>query len=134
MRVWDRKGGDDEKGAWVEMASLNAKEACKHDPKRYSLDDPNAKKPEPVEQIDNRQAVPLEIPQDWASLPWPERKRLATKLGAEKNVTSDAAAIIISAEINRRSKFKPPIEPEVESQPTDPVEPGAENEAPVSQP
>jgi hypothetical protein len=38
-KVWDKKA-DDGKGGFVEMYSMNAKEAEKNDPGRYSLDGP----------------------------------------------------------------------------------------------
>lgn len=39
-KVWDKKGGEDKKGAFVNMYSLAAKEAVKTDPNRYSFDKP----------------------------------------------------------------------------------------------
>lgn len=105
-KVWDNKP-DDGEPRFVEMFSLNAIAAVKHDPRRYSFGKPGDE-PRSVEQ--RRAAVEpndVEIPDNFSGLPWPERKKLALSLGADRNCTSDIANAIISAEQKRRSNFKP---------------------------
>lgn len=115
MKVWDRKAGDG--GDWVEMLSLNAKEACARDPGRYSLDQPNDK-PKEVEHFDAAiPEVPFEIPSGWESLSWQDRRKLALTLGAEKNVDAKTAGIIIAAEVKRRAASAPAAEPAPEPVP-----------------
>lgn len=102
MRVWDREaeGG----GGWVEMLALNAKEACARDPKRYSFEEPGPVQKEVEHKEPDAPENSIEIPSEWQDLSWPQRRKLAMAIGgAEKNITSDEAEIIIRAELKRRS-------------------------------
>jgi hypothetical protein len=118
VKVWDRAIDADGKAlkgvepGWVDMVAVNAKEAVRNDKGRYTFDGPDA--PQPKETFHARPKVdvqPTEIPANWESLDWPARKKLAVALGAERNCTADNAALIINAEINRRSKTAAPAEP-----------------------
>lgn len=46
----------------------------------------------------------VEIPEDWASLPWPQRLSLASKLTDEKVHNGPEAAAAIEAELARRAE------------------------------
>jgi hypothetical protein len=59
-KVWDR-----DLGGHVDMYSMNAKEAVKNDPKRYSLDGPPQPEPAPA-------AAPAAVRQPEAPLPQEE--------------------------------------------------------------
>lgn len=110
VKVWDRKaeGGP----AQLDMYSLNAKEALRRDPDRYSLTDPNLKPPEAVDRTEApRPAVGIDIPADWESQPYQDRRKLAIQLGAEKNCSSEIANAIIAASVKRRDP-EPAPEPE----------------------
>lgn len=85
-KVWDR-----EAEAYVDMFSLNAAAAVKHDPKRYSLEKPEAEK------------GPVEIPEDWKDLPFSKRRAIALKLGEDNNVNSERANAAIEAELAKRA-------------------------------
>ena len=47
--------------------------------------------------------APVEIPADWASLPWFKLQRLAKALGAPAKVTKPAAIALIEAEVAARA-------------------------------
>lgn len=115
IKVWDNEAVDDEgkpSPGFMDMVAVNAKEAVRNDPKRYSLKSPD--EADPKETVQRRPPVsvsPMEIPAKWEDLDWQPRKKLALALGAEKNCTSEIANAIIGAEIKRRGSKSAPVEP-----------------------
>lgn len=113
VKVWDNERTNDDgkpDPGWIEMYAIRAREALKRGKGRYSTEQPPSDAAAPREKKIVRviaDVPPDPIPQDWLALSWPERKKLAVTLGAEKNCTSDIANAIIGAEVKRREREAP---------------------------
>lgn len=97
-QVWDLEAEGGPK--LVDMWAMDANDAVKHDPDRYSFDAPEGT------------AGAVEIPTDWADLPNSKRRGLALRLGAENTIKVTEVNAFIEAEIERREALKQqPAEP-----------------------
>lgn len=88
-KVWDleAEGGPVE----LDMFAVDADEAVKNDPKRYTYEIPEGK-------------VSLaEIPDDWPDLPSAKRRGLAIKLGAPNTIKVVDVDAFIQAELDKRA-------------------------------
>lgn len=93
-KIWDlqAEGGPVE----VEMWAVDADDAAKHDPDRYTYEAPDGS------------AGAVEIPNDWADLPNSKRRGLAMRLGADNTIKVTEVNAFIEAEIDRRAALKQP--------------------------
>lgn len=95
--VWDleAEGGAKE----IEMFAVDAEEAVRNDPKRYTFMPPDG-----VERL-------VDIPSDWADLPNSKRRGLALKLGAPNTIKATEVDAFIQEVIEDRATAPVRTEP-----------------------
>jgi len=88
-KIWDMEaeGGPKE----VDMWAVDADEACKNDPDRWTFTPPEGS------------AGATEIPPDWADLPNSKRRGLAMKLGAPNTIKVTEVDAFIQEVIDERA-------------------------------
>jgi hypothetical protein len=106
VKVWDRESKD---GAPIDMYAVRAKEAIARAPSRFSLTKPDEGDPPHTnatkERPSDKEGYP--IPEEWADLEWPLRRKLAVQLGAPVKCNSETANAVIAAEQRRRKELIP---------------------------